>query len=168
MKQRASAFTDIMKLPVFGTSVAAFLLGLLVLLFTEDLIPAWILGVVVSVSLFVIWYLSIILYNEKINNNRIIDVSQFHYIQGIPQQIIIHKNDLLRHGAYLTIYFRDNEYDQYTATGVVSNVQDNGLIIADIVHKSEDEGHTPISNDISFLRKLIIKPIVTDNYIKED
>ncbi len=120
------------------------------------------------VSIFIIWALLIkILYKSETDDNEIEIVKFLN--KNDELFCILRPCKYLSLGAYITIYYSENNFETYFATGVVSNVQTNNLIQVKLLNTIEDNTmmNSAINNNLIFLNSIIIKPIITNKFLEE-
>ena len=134
--------------------VPSFLLGLNSS--TMD-VPYWSLVLSITISLLILW-LAILWKNSKTENitftARIINFD----INSKKLIFTVNIKNILTYGSIFIVYYKENEYEEKMAVAIVTNIQDNGLIQADIIHWIK-EPETVITNE-----KIIIKPSCTEPF----
>ncbi|MDH2337036.1 hypothetical protein [Clostridium perfringens] len=164
-KKFCSFFSENLGISTLLTSILSVILGVIInSLGTKIYIHLRIFLIYFIVSLFIFWFLIILLinvYNKK-SFSEYIEIISFNKING--NTVCILKPCELNANALITIFYLDNNVEIYFATAKFTNSQSNGYIqtqILDIIDNDEWVNSMK-NNDSSFLRKLIIKPIVTD------
>lgn len=153
------------------SSVISIILGFLgTLFFSKIMISIGILAVVSCISLLIIWLLLIIIFSQsKASNNPFkLELVRFND-NSLNTLCILKPCKYLSNDAYITIFHVDNNLEEYFATGIIINIQDNKLIQVKLLHIVNNTNLTTkaFSNDISFLNSLVIKPIITNRYLEE-
>jgi len=71
-------------------------------------------------------------------------------------------------GTYITIFSSENDFETYFATGKILNIQSNNFIQVDILAHVENPAllEKACTNNNSFLKSLIVKPIITSEFIE--
>ncbi|PWX42094.1 hypothetical protein CYK80_01765 [Clostridium perfringens] len=165
LKKFCSFFGKNLGISTLLTSILSVILGITInSLGTKIYIPLNFFIIYFIVSLFIFWFLILLLinlYNQKIFSEDI-EIISFNEING--NTLCILKPCDLNNNALITIFYLENNVEIYVATAKFTNSQSNGYIqtqLLDIVD-NEDWLNSIKNNDSSFLKKLIIKPIVTD------
>ena len=142
------------------STVIGFILGLVSILYSTNIfVPIFVVALIIFISLAIIWYLIIIIISQKQIKPTTIQLSQF-FSTG--------KNHIiLSMDAYITLYLTENECENYLATAIVTNVQENRLLQAKIIDWDSNSRikQEALHNDVSLIRKISIKPIITDRFL---
>lgn len=149
------------------STVIGFILGLVSILYSTNIfVPIFVVALIIFISLAIIWYLIIIIISQKQIKPTTIQLSQF-FSTGKNHIILIKPNDILSMDAYITLYLTENECENYLATAIVTNVQENRLLQAKIIDWDSNSRikQEALHNDVSLIRKISIKPIITDRFL---
>ena len=131
-------------------------------------IPLSFLLIACCISLFIIWALLILIFSKAADNIFSLNLILFQQ-QRNSIRCILQPCDYLSIGAYVTIFYKENNFEAYFATGIVENIQNDKLIQIKLIHLEDDPilKDKALNNDAIFLNSLILKPIIT-NKINEE
>ncbi|TDV98038.1 hypothetical protein BDK62_10470 [Halomonas alkaliantarctica] len=82
--------------------------------------------------------------------------------------LLIDEHPLFYFDIYVSIYHFDSEHEELLAIGRVENIQSDGKINITLdYHFDIEDLNLIIANDATYLRKLIVKPMITETSIGE-
>ncbi|EGT4142056.1 TPA: hypothetical protein ACOTGW_001943 [Clostridium perfringens] len=149
-------------------TIISLITGIIVTLIgMNNTIPMYIFLTYVLISSLFIWYLSLKIYFKDDTNESITLVMFKKYNNNI--YCVLNESKLLAIGAYITLFYYEDNFEQYLGTAKVENIQANKIIQAKLENLN-DENFTSdkiLSNNKFFLSQIIIKPIITDNFLSE-
>lgn len=164
-------FNEHFSISTWISSIISIVIGCLgTLFFSKIMIPVGVLAVISCISLVIIWFLLIIIFSPSRKLDSPFNLDLIKFISNSTNNLCILKPcEYLSIGTYITIFYIDDNFEAYFATGTVTNIQNDKLIQVTLLHIVEDSVLTnnAFANDISFLNSLIIKPIITNKYLEE-
>lgn len=168
-----SLFNVNLNLSTLVASVLSVIFGVLATnICSTGTVSIKIFTIYICVSLFIIWLLLIIIFSPPKNTDTELNLKLIKFLSSKNRSLrcVLQPCSYVSVGSFLTFFYSDNELETYFATGIVSNIQYNKLITVDIKSSIDDlEISAKIANNnIEFIQSIIIKPIVTNNFIKGD
>lgn len=159
---------NVLNANTFITSIISVLIGFLVnSLGSNYNIPSFIFFGYVIMSLIIFWYLLIKLNDKDFSQKSYISIeiskfsSQNNKIVGILKPC-----EHLTLSTYVTFYCMDDGLENYICTAMVTNIQHNKLIQVELMSSIPTNILELMeNNNVDFINKIVIKPIITQNYI---
>lgn len=165
-------FTTNLNISVLIASVISVIFGVIASYIPSDSkISVKIFAIYACITLFIIWLLLIKIFTPKIDVNDLsLNVIKFFNEPCNPISCIMKPCEYVSIGSYVTFFYLDNGIEIYFATGIINNIQNNNLIKVDICSEiiKEDLMSKISNNNSEFIKSIIVKPIITNNFLKED
>nr|WP_195931220.1 hypothetical protein [[Eubacterium] tenue] len=169
-KEKKIIYDNIFNFNTFITSIVSILIGFLVnSLGSNYNIPSFIFFGYIIISLVIFWYLLIKLNNKDFSQNSYIgiEISKFS-TQNKKIVCILKACEHLTLNTYLTFYCMDDGLENYISTAIITNIQHNKLIQVELISPIPTTTLNLMkNNNVDFINKIVIKPIITQNYFDE-
>lgn len=157
----------------FGVNalVSAFIgviMGVCLLLLTPGkTIALWKFGTYVIVSIFVIWFLILSLLSRTHSDGVLnLEVIKFRSTKKNDIKCLLNACDYLTYGAYITLFESCDGIEEYIATGIVENIQSNGIITVKLITKIDSNEYSRLlNNSVDTISSIRAKPIVTEDFL---
>lgn len=122
------------------------------------LLPSWIFILLIIITLFVTWILSVRIITMKKPVTRF--MSTIISCDEANNRLLFRVNiqSVITIGSYVMLYRMANGFEEYVATAKINNIQDSGVIQAELIVPKEQLN---IANEV-----LIVKPTLTAEAIK--
>ena len=124
----------------------------------------------VCISLFIIWFLLIKIFSPDVTYTLANTLILRRFCTDAAGNIfaILSPCNYVSRDTYLTFFYLDNSIETYLATGIISNIQTNGLIKVDLLDDLTQNLYLNKmqSNDITLIKSIIVKPIITNSFIE--
>ena len=147
------------------STIMAILVSISLMLFRNIKIYLWVLGIITTLLLLVIWYLyiKIGLIQKEIAQTSIINLEVEQFMAGSQDQdsLLLYANNILALGFFVNVFYFDNNVEKKIAVGKVTNIQENKLQQVSILEWSVDEYIKTelLHNNFKYTKNIIVKPI---------
>ena len=162
-------FNNNLSTPVLISSFISLIFGVVSTQFSSNItIPLGYLIICFCVNLFVIWILLIVIFSKS--KDATISLELVSFLPNRDHKYCMLKPcNYLSTGAYITIFYLENNFETYFATGIVHNVQDDKFIQIKFIHFVDDADliSNAFNNNSAFLGSIILKPIITNKFNEE-
>lgn len=165
----SKAFNNYFPTPVLVSAIISVIFGAVTTQFSSTgTISIGIFSISLCISFFIIWLLLIIVFSKFESKNISFEILKFRSYNN-ERFCILKPCEYLSYGAYITIFYLEDNFETYFATGIINNIQNDKLIQVKLLHtisNNEQLLNKALNNNISILNSIIIKPIITNNYIQ--
>lgn len=162
-------FNNNLSTPVLISSLISLIFGVVSTQFSSNkTVPLGFLTICFCISLFVVWILLIVIFSKS--KDAAISLELVRFLKNRDSNYCMLKPcNYLSNGAYITIFYLENNFETYFATGIVNNIQNDKFIQIQLIHLAIDTAlvEKAFNNDITFLNSIIIKPIITNKFNEE-